>query len=392
MNALVTPKVLSWARNSAGYPVEDIVGKLNARTVTKEVVLDWERGNQQPTYAQLENLANIYNRPIAVFFFPEPPAEDSAQQQLRALPEEYAQSLLPSIRYLVRKAQAMQINLAEIYGSVLPKDFQNFKREFSGISLNDAKALATRVRQAIGVDWQEQFDWKDSGDALKKWRNKLEDKGIWIFKDSFKADDYAGFCLYHKSLPVVYINNSESKNRQIFTLFHELGHLLIAKGGVDFRNNVERKFTGGYRQEEVFCNAFAGQFLVPSNSINISNDPDDEQIYNYAKQYKVSREVILRKYLDKKIITNDFYLKKVENWHLEWLQKEQEKDRKIELDKKTGGPNYYVTQKSYLGDKYLALTFRQYYKGGIDEAQLSDYLGVKVKSLRGLESYVLENR
>ncbi len=384
MIALVTPKVLSWARDSIGYTIDDAAKKI--KTEASDII-DWESGKRKPSYAQLEKLAKIYKRPIAVFFFPKPPREESINEKLRALPEEYANSLPPEIHYLVRKAQSRKINLYELYNDSLPSSFQSFSRSFNE-NKNDAKELANKVRKILGVSTDDQFNWSNTDTALKKWRSKLEEVGIWIFKDNFDKY-YSGFCLCDTHIPIVYINNSMSTTRQIFTLFHELAHLLISKGGIDFRNHVESKFTGVYQEDEVFCNVFAGQFLVPNRSIDISNTYSDNQIIEYARKYKVSREVILRKYLDKKIITQDFYVDKVKKWHLDWLK---EKERKKQLgDKKTGGPNYYITQKSYLGNKYLSLAFGQYYKNRISEIQLADYLGVKVKSLSGLEGYIRES-
>ncbi len=69
-----------------------------------------------------------------------------------------------------------------------------------------------------------------------------------------------------------------------------------------------------YQQEEVFCNAFAGFFLVPNDDFVVAKNPSNQEISRYANQYKVSREVILRKYLNKRLITQDFYNKKIKEW------------------------------------------------------------------------------
>ena len=397
--ANITPEVLQWARDVSGYTVDALVAKLKFKKVTAETVCAWEKGEQLPTYTQLEKLAKIYHRPIAIFYFPHPPKEQTIQEKLRSLPTNYAKFLPPNMHYFVRKAQVKQMNLSSIYGDFKPNDFQNFKNKFDNINLSNFQILAAQVRKIMGVSLEEQFKWRNSDFALKEWRSKLEKLGIWIFKDSFGEKGYFGFCLYHKYFPIIYISTNTgrdkvtkkpgkiAKQRQIFTLLHELGHLLIGKGGVDFRQNVENKFAGIHKQEEVFCNAFASEFLVPDESIEISSVPSDEKISNYARQYKVSHEVILRKYLNKGLIDNNFYDEKTRAWQQQWEYKEN-KDK--ESDDNNGGPSYYVTQKSYLGNKYLTLAFRQYYQQRITEFQLADYLGVKVKSLSGLEGYMLE--
>ena len=64
---LATPAVVRWARTRAGYSIEDL-------TEAFAKIDQWETGQSYPTYAQLEALANRLKVPIAVFFFPEPPA------------------------------------------------------------------------------------------------------------------------------------------------------------------------------------------------------------------------------------------------------------------------------------------------------------------------------
>ena len=383
VKAQITPEVLAWARTSAGFSQEEIAEKLNQKSATREAIDAWEQGSAQPTYTQLENLAKIYKRSIAIFFFPSPPEEPALNEKFRSLPESSTQLFPPKIRYLVRKALAKQINLHDIHGEDYSADIKIFRGKIEDIPLNDAKKLATEVRNILDVPLNEQFEWGTEDDALKQWRNRLENVGIWIFKDAFQSEDYCGFCLYDEHFPLIYLNNSMPKQRQIFTIFHEVGHLLIAKGGVDFRNSAEHGLQGIYRQEEIFCNAFAGALLVPDNDFPIATAPSEKQISDCAKKYNVSREVILRKCLDRNLVTQEFYEEKVREWREKW------EGQKQSATEEGGGGNYYATQKTYLGDKYLTLLFKQYYQQRIDEYKLADYLGVKVGAIQILEGYML---
>ena len=384
--ANITPEVLSWARKRSAYSADEIAERLKSKKVSAETVRAWEQGGAQPSYTQLEKLADIYKRPVALFFLPSPPEEDDLRANFRSLPSDYKQSLSPKILYLVRTALARRIDLCEIHAGRAPDDIHNFRRRLGDIRLNNAKATAAKVRKIMGVSLENQWKRKNSDEALKMWRGKLEDLGVWVFKKAFGDDNYCGFYLHDENFPIIYLNNSvPSEERQIFTLFHELGHLLIAHGGIDFRQDVESKFSGRYRREEVFCNAFAGSFLVPDIDFPLSTVPDSEEIAKCAKKYKVSREVILRRCRDKHIVTQDFYDEKIDERH---------KQRNIGRQsgkKKRGGGNYYANQIAYLGNKYLTLAFRQYYQGRLNEYQLSDLLdGVKIQSLEGLEQFMLK--
>lgn len=82
--APVTPSVLKWARQSVGAPLTLAAQRAG---VTTERVEAWEAGEAEPTVAKLRVLAKLYQRPLAVFFLPEPPLEFDALRDFRKLPD-----------------------------------------------------------------------------------------------------------------------------------------------------------------------------------------------------------------------------------------------------------------------------------------------------------------
>lgn len=364
---------------------------MKLKRVTAETIQQWESGQGNLTYSQLEKLAKIYGRPVAVFFFPEPPEEPSLKGQFRSLPEAYVEKIPTRIRFLIRDGMVKQMNLYELLGETNPAK----RKIVQGIVVRDrisaenlkaqARNLAAQARKYIGISLEEQTKCKNENEALKMWRNALEECGLWIFKDAFHDENYCGFCLHEDQFPIIYLNSSMAKSRQIFTLFHELAHLLRRKGGVDMRTTPQLQ--GDYEEEEVFCNAFAGAFLVPDESFwrYAKKKPEDHEIEKLAKRYKVSREVILRKFYDREFISKIKYEEELEKYKWEWRASQLEKEQR-----KSGGPNYFVKIYTYLGQKYLEVAFRQYHQRKINDRELADYLGVKTKSLEKLESYVLK--
>ena len=366
----VNPDVLRWARETAGMSAEDLAKKLNQKETT---IKDWESGKGRPRYAQLEKLAKRVRRPVAVFYFPEPPPEASLTEQFRSLPPEATDVIPPEIRFLIRDGRVKQMSLQELLGDDMPSP------SILSLSGRSPKELVKRTRARLGISLEDQIACEDADAAVKMWRDALEACGVWIFKDAFGDDDYCGFCLHDERFPLIMLNNSMAKTRQIFTLFHELGHLLRGKGGIDLRTTPE--WTGSYREEEVFCNAFAAAFLVPDESLgsDLKSDPSAEEIGKLAQRYHVSREVILRKFLDNEQISKAEYESRREKWKEDWTGKRSGK-----------GGNYYATQYVYRGRKYLQLVFQRYHQQKIDARQLVDYLGVKPRSLQAFEDYVLE--
>lgn len=374
----VNPDLLRWARETAGFDIDEVVSKINRKRVTVETVKSWEKGTDSPTYTQLENLAyNIYKRPLALFFFPEPPEEESPKQSFRTLPEFEVSRMTPRLRYLIRQARVMQINLTELNDNINPASRQilhdlRFKPDIS------VDKMSIKVRNYLNIDLASQFSWQNVDEAFKNWRNILEEHGVFVFKEAFKDDSFSGFCLYDDQFPVIYVNNSKPASRQIFTLFHELTHLLLGTGGVDTRLEDYIHFLkGDDKTIEVLCNRFGGKFLVPDSDFDqriVRVTINDKSIQNLASRYCVSREVILRKFLNRQIINQQYYEQKVKQWA---------KDAKGKSGK---GGNYYFTKKVYLGEHYLDMAFGRYYQNKISAKQLANYLGIKVKNITGMES------
>ena len=256
----VNKEILRWARETHGFSIEDLEKPFPKLAL-------WESKNHKdcPTYSQLEQLALRYKRPLAIFFFPDPPAEESIKKSLRSVSERDFESLSPTMHHIFRKAKAFQISLRELYQS----DESEQKKRISWLPELDTSTaivnLAGKVRDIFGVTSEEQESWKHSEKAFKKWRSVLSDNGLYVFKEAFKTDKIAGFCMYDQLFPIIFINNTnQSVNRQIFTLFHELGHLVYKNSYLDVIENRTWEHESPDTQNiEVKCNKFANYVLIP---------------------------------------------------------------------------------------------------------------------------------
>jgi Zn-dependent peptidase ImmA (M78 family) len=376
----MNPEVLKWAREKAHYSVNDIALRLNK---DPEVILAWEGGSELPTYIQLEKIAyEIYKRPIAIFFFPSPPVEADSSKSFRTVPEHDLQLLLPDTQFALRQAEAMQLSLYE-----LMDNHRNISNRiiFRDIKLNEYDSIIAsthNLRNYLGVSLKTQFSWKKPEYALELWRDIIQELGIFVFKRSFKEEGISGFCLLDDEFPLIYLNNSMAHTRQIFSLFHELSHILMGENGMTFQNDSYiHHLSSHYKKIETFCNRFTAEFLVPSSFFSTLEKHDfynDTVVSSISGKCNVSREVILRRALDFGYIDQGHYDKKAAEFA---------KYAKT-FTKTKGGGNYYRTQATYLGRKYLKLAFSHYYQRRISEQQLAGYLNIKVRSISGLENIV----
>ncbi len=187
------------------------------------------------------------------------------KQSFRTLPEYEISQIPPNMRYLIRKAEAMQINIAELNDNINPAEklIVDDLRFESSVAIND---MTEKVRNYLNITLNVQLGWKDNDEAFNTWRKIIENFGVFVFKEAFKDDNFSGFCIFDEIFPVIYINNSKSKTRQIFTLFHELAHLLFGTGGIDILSkDYVNILTGDEKKIETICNSFAGEFLVPTS-------------------------------------------------------------------------------------------------------------------------------
>ena len=380
----INPVMLRWAREQAGYATLESVAARLKRPVAQ--IEAWESGAEFPTWRQLERLArDLYHRPTALFFLPLPPDEQSPSVEFRRLPEAALDDLEPDTWLAIRQARARQMDLEELAPFDDALDRLIIQDLADDVVPDDADSLAREARTYLGVSLGEQFAWKSADVALENWRDAVQATGIWVFKRHFRQKDVAGFCLNGADRPIVYLNNGQSKVRQIFTLFHELAHLLYGFNHLE-RSNIDHyvdKLVGHDRDVEVACNRFAGEFLVPSGHFEEFAGPhvavrlDDDTLAFLASEYKVSREVVLRKCLNQQWVDQAFYDDKVREWR-----------NQLPGDAGGTGGNYYYNQGTYLGSKYTALAFRGYYRGAYDIDQLSEYLNVKSNNISGLESWL----
>ncbi|MCC7633623.1 ImmA/IrrE family metallo-endopeptidase [Stenotrophomonas rhizophila] len=381
----VQPAVMRWARESIGMTVADVAVRLKRQAIEIE---SWERGDTSPTYAQLEALAyDLYKRPLAVFFLPTPPKEASPRQEFRTLPEGDLATLDRDTYLHLRKARAYQLGLAELYEGTNPANSKIWNEVKLSIG-DDLAAKARQIRATLGIDTEIQASWARDEDALKAWREAIEKRGIFVFKDSFKQTSISGFCLRDDEFPLIYINNSTTKTRQIFSLLHELAHALFAINGISkFDISYIHDLPKREQAIEAFCNAVAAEVLIPSavfdhraQSAPHSVDSLPDSFFSgLARAFGVSREAILRRFLDRGRATKIFYEAKA----LEWTQQKKES---------AGGGSWYASKGAYLSDRLLREVFSRHLRGQLSQEKAADFLGVKPSQVPGLEELVLRRK
>lgn len=149
-----------------------------------------------------------------------------------------------------------------------------------------------------------------------------------------------GFAIYEDFLPIIGLNNEDRYPAKTFTIFHELVHLMKRSSAV-CNDMISHDLA---QHEEVFCNAVAGEILVPKLNLikqlgSLTTDEIDlNLISKLAAKFSVSKEVISRRLLDIGKISKSQYSALTDAIRISF---ENEREA-IRISRKNSGVKYLV--------------------------------------------------
>jgi Zn-dependent peptidase ImmA (M78 family)/transcriptional regulator with XRE-family HTH domain len=373
---LVKPKLLAWARKSAGLTLEAAAAKTK---LNREVMEAWENGDGAPSLSQLRKLGEVYKRPIAIFFLPEPPLTFDAQREFRRLAGILPGKESPELRLALRNAvfrREAALELHRLTGDPLPHiDVQLHP----GM---DPEEVGKMIRQLLGISWDQQISWSSAHEAINAWRTAIERLGVLVFQASgVTLEEIRGTCIPDQPLPVVVLNSKDAPHGRIFTLVHEFVHILLHNGG-----HQTSRMVGARSPEEqpleVAANAIAAATLLPADDFpkvaalyRGAASGEDNSLRLLAQRVKVSPEVILRRLVTLHQASAAVYRTKRDAWgKTTWYVKAS-----------TGGaiPMQVKTLAS-AGRGYTRLVLNAYDQRLISTSAASDYLGVKPRHFNNI--------
>jgi Zn-dependent peptidase ImmA (M78 family)/DNA-binding XRE family transcriptional regulator len=382
---MVEPAVLRWARETAGVTVEDAARRVQ---VKPETLAAWEAeaGETRPTITKLRTLAEMYRRPLSVFFLPAPPAERPLNvHDFRQLPGVVAGAFSSTLRIQLRRARERR-ELALDLLQDLEQPLPSFDVH-AGLG-DDPEELGARLREVLGVDLAAQARWTGLYAALSAWRKRIEAAGVLVFQMSrIDLEEVRGFSLAEEPLPVIAVNSKDAPSARVFTMLHELCHVALRASGI-CEPDEDRLLPSEERRVEVFCNHVAGAALVPMGDLLREAAVDkqagaawsDEELTQLAKRFSASRFVVLRRLLMAGRTTPAFYRAKHDEWTT--LLREEAK-RETE-----GGPTPDRAAVAERGQTFVRLVLQSYYQDRITLSDVSEYLGVRLKHLPKIEQAV----
>lgn len=369
--------ILKELRKSLAMP-EDVAAK--KLKIDLETLRKWESDGVTISVSKARKITNVYKKNWTILLLDKIPVKKDLSKEYR--------KLLKSIDFYstetilaFRNAERI-LHLAELI-----KGRTTNKKEIESINVrlssNIAK-LVNDIRKWLNVSLQDQKSYKSEYEALSKWIQKIEDKGIYVSGVKMPIEEARAFILSDSKRSVIVLNKSDSVKGRIFSLFHEFAHILLEKKSTfDVYEEIEPG-----DKIEIFCNKLAGHLLVPDRVISKywAGYESVEDIMNLiGREYKVSSYVVLRRLYDMRYIKKPLY-DKLSNELKESYRKHREKTK----TRKFYPPKLFY-QKSMIKKNSFALTgdiFEAFRSKRITYYEVSSLLNVKLKHIPTIEKIV----
>lgn len=375
----VNPRVLKWARELFKL---DLTKASKLSKISEEDIKQLESGEKKPNLKELNALAKAYNSSLATLLLYEPPIEKPLPKDRRTVNSELQGIFDPKTIFAVRKARALLysfIELKEELGLPITK-FSN------KASLSDNPSeLAQYFRKEWKLDEIREF--QNNNLALEGYIEKIENLGIAIFQLPLTKDNLRGFSIVDENLPIVVIKRgNELPTAKNFTLFHEIGHILLNEGGI-----CDIIISSEQQQIEKWCNAFAAEILVPSK--DLLNNPivkryistgqkewSKNDLIDIGNSFYVGPLLILRRLYYHNMITKEFYEEKHKAWNKPSFGRAKEPEGR-------NVPKEIIKER---GKSYISLAFNAFEQNKINLKELSDYLGAKLSYIPKIRQLIYE--
>lgn len=280
MEVPITPSVLKWAIEESGYTLPEVSAGIDGG---ERAVTAWLSGDAKPSLTELRRIARRLHRQLATFLLPTRPKASAMSVRFRHPLGGHERALNAVERRYVRRA----LRLQDAHAWLL-RELGHEKPQIPDESVvGNPSAAAARCRSRLGVPVSEQANWRSASVAFDAWREAVERQGVIVVLFPMGGESCRGFSLWNDVAPLVAVNTAWRDEARIFTLFHELGHLLTRTSSVC---EISAASTGDAQEPaERWCETFAASVVIPADVLQACPSVSDiKGLSRLANQYKVS--------------------------------------------------------------------------------------------------------
>jgi Zn-dependent peptidase ImmA (M78 family) len=306
MRIEIPPEKIIWAAERGGFSIEKLFDFYPRAK-------NWIEQTERPTFKQLEDFAKKVHVPFGFLFLKDNPDETVPVTFYRSnglIIDNPPIEIKDLVSTLKKKQNWLRDYLIENNYESL--SFIGLLKEFNDWSVDTA---SKRIRSELKID-EEWFKKTNKSQVFRFWIDLIESNRIFVSSTGFvkhnkrpvPVDICKGFTLIDEYCPFIYINTNNLGGGRIFTLIHELVHILVGNSiGIGYEPIHPSSVP-----LEKFCDAVAAELLVPNNQFiklwKENKTSLTSKIRILSNKFLVSQLVILKKAFDNNFIqANQFW-------------------------------------------------------------------------------------
>ncbi len=366
----VRPEVLVWARETIDLTRENAARELGMSELDLRYL---EEGVGDVSMSRLRNMAKTYDRPLISFFLDEPGSQIDTLPDFRLARSNRRRPWSPKLHKEYRRVAGQREVILDLVSSADLQPIPLIDLRLS--SDDDPEECALQVRHWLLAN----AGVSSTRPAFSDWVSLIEERGALVTQVSgIDVDEMRGFSIGLHPLPVIALNGADSPSARLFSLLHELVHVLLHASALCDLRGVHSGKPRGKKTEEWFCNAVAAAVLMPRREL-LQRDTVRRascetrwqfgELRALANEFGVSTEALLLRLITIGSASQESYgeLKKL----FEKLRGKQSR----------GFLPYYRGKIRNLGRRYIETILLAYDRGEITDATLSRYLDIKLKNM-----------
>lgn len=385
--AYINNEMLIWARNETPFSTPADVA-IHAKGITSEQLIAWENGADLPSITEAKKLATLYRVPFACFYLSSPPEKRVKKYTDRRTMNntvycETSYELWSEINRIIANRDKLLEYANGDYSEML------------SIPLIDHSAsvvdTATVLREFLGLYSPFTYKSEYNNNAFNYFRSIFEHHGIIVAQISgVSLSEMKGLSIYYEPCSIVAVNNRDFERAKVFSLFHELAHLIRRSSSLCLIDFDERN-----DDEEKICDRIAAETLMPEDSFCIVTD-EIYSLYNewssvclqkIGDKFGVSAVSVLLRLYDLKIIPKRQYqnIYKTLSDEFEEIREALEKSRKG----KNIPMKYYVKYLNQQGYLFPRVIVNAHARGEITFGEMCKTLNVSSQHIANIERAVM---
>lgn len=375
------PHSLRKLREISGATIEEAAKRVGK---DEDTIRRWESDDnpELPTYGQGTKLGGLYGYPIVL--------------ALGEIPAHLRPPELPDFRTAEKGGRAtidFSRNLRRLIDEVLFRQefvlehapywelpHQNWVGSAETMS-TEPENLGRSIRSQTGISVAEQASFAGNREAMQAWTRAVGQRiGVFVCQASnqrgsqIEVREMRGLSLAHAVAPFAVVNSRDSQAGRIFTLFHEIAHLWVGKGGISGYAGLSARAQNDRNDLEAYCDETAASALMPRNEFRdawneVRPASTFERLNAISDRFNVSREAVAVRAAKRDLMSWDEYRSFRETGSF---------DRPVARPRGApGGGNFYRTHLRNIGEKYARLVLGSWIEGQLELREAADYMGVK---------------